>query len=38
MRTLENMIVTPPPLKYDLSDYDTWQGLGFDNDKKALCA
>jgi hypothetical protein len=28
------MVFTPPPLKHDLSDYNTWQG--FDNEKKPL--
>jgi hypothetical protein len=28
------MVFTPPPLKHDLSDFNTWQG--FDNEEKAL--
>jgi hypothetical protein len=34
IRKYDSMVFTPPPLKHDLSDYNTWQG--FDNEKKAL--
>ena len=34
IRKYDSMVFTPPPLKHDLSDYNTWQG--FDNDKKPL--
>ncbi len=30
----DSMVCTPPPLKHDLIDYNTWQG--FDNEKKPL--
>ena len=36
IRKYDNIVFTPPPLKHDLSDYNTWQG--FDNDKKPLPA
>ena len=36
IRKYDSMVFTPPPLKHDLSDYNTWQG--FDNEKKALPA
>ena len=34
IRKYDSMVFTPPPLKHDLSDYNTWQG--FDNEKKPL--
>ncbi len=34
IRKYDSMVFTPPPLKHDLSDYNTWQG--FDNEKKSL--
>jgi hypothetical protein len=34
IRKYDSMVFTPPPLKHDLSDYNTWQG--FDNEEKAL--
>ena len=32
IRKYDSMVFTPPPLKHDLSDYNTWQG--FDHDKR----
>ena len=34
IRKYDSMVFTPPPLKHDLRDYNTWQG--FDNEKKSL--
>lgn len=34
IRKYDSMVFTPPPLKHDLSDYNTWQG--FENEKKSL--
>ena len=34
IRKYESLVFTPPPIKHDLTDYNTWQG--FENDKKAL--
>lgn len=34
IRKYDSMVFTPPPLKHDLTDYNTWQG--FENEKKSL--
>lgn len=34
IRKYDTLVFTPPPLKHDPSDYNTW--LGFENDKKQL--
>ena len=34
IRKYDSMVFTPPPLKHDLRDYNTWQG--FDNENKPL--
>jgi hypothetical protein len=36
IRKYDFLTFTPPPLKHDLSDYNTWSG--FDNDKKPIPA
>lgn len=36
IRKYETLVFTPPPLRHDLSDYNTWSG--FDNDKKTIPA
>ena len=36
IRKSDFLTFTPPPLKHDLSDYNTWSG--FDNDKKPIPA
>lgn len=36
IRKYDTLVFTPPPLKHDPSDYNTW--LGFDNEKKPLPA
>ena len=36
IRKYDSLVFTPPPLKHDPSDYNTW--LGFGNEKKALPA
>ena len=34
IRKYDSLVFTPPPIRHDLRDYNTWQG--FDNDKKPL--
>ena len=34
IRKYDSLVFTPPPIRHDLRDYNTWQG--FDNDKKSL--
>jgi hypothetical protein len=36
IRKYDNIVFTPPPIKHDLNDYNTWRG--FENEKKVLPA
>ena len=36
IRKYDSLVFTPPPIRHDLRDYNTWQG--FDNENKALPA